>query len=111
MRQPMSPVWIGIVVGLGLAPAAAGPCTDQIAQLEQRVRQSAKNPTAGPTAPQTLAAQLQRQPTPQSVKQAEDSARANFDAIIARAKTQDESGDHASCAKAVEEARLVYEFR
>src|SRR5262249_19733005 len=66
--------------------AHAGPCTTAIAQFERAVRQSANNPDAGPMAPQSIGAQLNRQPTPGSMKRAEERARASFDAVMARAK-------------------------
>src|SRR5262249_48971807 len=47
--------------------AHAGPCTTAIAQFERAVRQSANNPDAGPMAPQSIGAQLNRQPTPGSM--------------------------------------------
>jgi hypothetical protein len=59
---------IGAALGLFAVPAHAGPCTERIAQFEKAVRQSAENPSAGPTAPQSIGAQLGRQPTPSSVK-------------------------------------------
>jgi hypothetical protein len=42
------------VLLLGTASARAGPCSNAIAQFEQAVRQSGKNPTAGPTGSQTV---------------------------------------------------------
>src|SRR5262249_8940975 len=64
----------GAVLGLSFAAAHAGPCSDEIAQFEQAVRQSAGNPNAGPMAPQSIGAQLDRQPTPGSVKRAQERA-------------------------------------
>jgi hypothetical protein len=52
--------------------------------------QSANNPEAGPTAPQSIAAQLEHQPTPGSVKRAEERAEAAFEVALTGAKrTQD----------------------
>jgi hypothetical protein len=98
------------VLLLGTAPAGAGPCSNAIAQFEQAVRQSGKNPTAGPTASQTVGAQTGRQPTPDSVKQAEESARATFEEAMARAKSLDAQGD-ADCARALADAQRMYSFR
>jgi hypothetical protein len=80
-------------VCLGFAPANAGPCTTVIVQFEQAVRQSAGNPNAGPMAPQSIGAQLDRQPTPSSVKRAEEHAQATFAATLARAKRLEARGD------------------
>src|SRR5215470_98795 len=98
------------VLLLATASARAGPCTSAIAQFEQAVRQSARNPTAGPTASQTVGAQTGRQPTPDSVKRAEESARATFDETLARAKSLDAQGD-AGCARALADAQHMYSFR
>ena len=65
---------VGAALVLGVASAHAGPCTTQIAQFEQAVRESANNPGAGPTARQSIGAQIDRQPTPGSVKRAEERA-------------------------------------
>jgi len=88
--------------------AHAGPCTTAIAQFEKAVRQSANNPDAGPMAPQSLAAQLDRQPTPGSVKRAEERARASFDAAMARAKRLNARGDRTGCTRALTAAKRMY---
>jgi hypothetical protein len=98
------------VLLLGTASAGAGPCSSAIAQFEQAVRQSGKNPTAGPTGEQTVGAQTGRQPTPDSVKRAEESAQATFETALARAKSLDAQGD-ASCSRALADAQRMYSFR
>src|SRR5690242_17037157 len=98
------------VLLVATASARAGPCTSAIAQFEQAVRQSARNPTAGPTATQTIGAQTGRQPTPDSVKRADESARATFEEALARAKSLDAQGD-AGCARALADAQRMYSFR
>src|SRR5262249_5385303 len=90
---------VGVAVRLEAAPAHAGPCSNAIAQFEQAVRQSAGNPDAGPMAPQSIGAQLDRQPTPGSVKRAEERAQAAFAATMARAKRLDARGDRAGCMR------------
>ena len=99
------------VLLLAAEPARAGPCSSAIAQFEQAVRQSAKNPAAGPTASQSVGAQTGRQPTPDSVKRAEESAQATFEAALARAKSLDTQGDEAGCARALADAQQMYSFR
>jgi hypothetical protein len=85
---------IGAALSLLALRAHAGPCTKKIAQFEKTVRQSAENPSAGPMAPQSIGAQLGRQPTPGSVKRADAKAQKSFDAALTRAKTLDEKGKH-----------------
>jgi hypothetical protein len=45
---------IAAALGLSVVSAHAGPCSTDIAQFEQAVRQSAGNPNAGPLAPQSI---------------------------------------------------------
>jgi hypothetical protein len=96
------------VLGLGLTAAQAGPCSKKIAQFEQAVRQSAGDPNAGPMAPQSLGAQLNRQPTPGSVKRAQERAKATFAATLARAKRLDARGNRAGCTRALAAAKRMY---
>ena len=77
------------VLRLSLTAAQAGPCSKKIAQFEQAVRQSAGDPNAGPMTPQSIGAQLGHQPTPGSVKRAQERAQATFAATLARAKRLD----------------------
>jgi hypothetical protein len=96
------------VLGLGLTAAQAGPCSKKIAQFEQTVRQSAGDPNAGPMAPQSIGAQLNEQPTPGSVKRAQERAQATFAATLARAKRLDARGNRAGCTRALAAAKRMY---
>jgi hypothetical protein len=98
-----------IALGLGITSAHAGACGDEIAQLEKAVRQSESNPPAGPTAPQSISAQLGRQPTPETVRRAEVDSRAGLDAILSRAKALDAEGKTAECMELVGTAKLKLE--
>jgi len=98
------------VLGLSLTAAQAGPCSEKIAQFEQAVRQSAGNPNAGPMARQTIGAQLDRQPTPASVKRAQERAQSTFAANLARAKRLDAQGNRAGCTRALAAAKRMYNF-
>jgi hypothetical protein len=99
---------VGAALGLSVASAQAGPCSKAITQFETAVRQSANNPNAGPTAPQSIGAQLDRQPTPGSIKGAEERAQATFDATLARAKRLDAQGNRAGCTRALTAAKRMY---
>jgi hypothetical protein len=98
-----------LALGLGVASAHAGPCSSQIAQFEKAVRQSANNPNAGPTAPQSIGAQLGQQPTPGSVKRADERAQATFDTALARAKRLDAQGN-SGCKRALAQAKRLYDL-
>ncbi len=101
-----------IALSAGLATAQAGPCTEQIAQTEQRIRQAQAVASPGeagtPSAPQSVGAQLHHQPTPGSVEGAEHKAREMAAAALDRARAADAAGDQARCARALEDAKELY---
>jgi hypothetical protein len=85
--------------GLNTACVWAGPCSSDIAQIESALRRPGGD--IGPTDPQGLGAQLHRQPTPGSVQRAENTAVADLDAALARARALDADGKPAECTEAV----------
>jgi hypothetical protein len=97
-------------LSLGIASAHAGPCTSAIAKFERALRQSGNDPGAGPTARQSIGAQLGHQPTPSSVKRADDRAQTKFATALARAKRLDASGNRSGCTRALAEAKRRYEL-
>jgi hypothetical protein len=88
----------------GGGTAHSGPCTAQIAQLEQQIWHVSSS-KSGPTAPQSIAAQLHHQPTPESVQNAERKANADAGAALQRARQADTDGNPVACAKALGEAK------
>jgi hypothetical protein len=92
----------------GAVNAQAGPCTAGIAEVERYVQSTAPSPTTGPTAPQSVGAQLHHQPTPGSVEGAESKARADGAAALERARKADAAGDAAGCTSALQDAKLIY---
>jgi len=110
MNRRIAPAVLTAALALGAASAYAGPCTDRIAQFEREIRQSAGNPNAGPMAAQTVGAQMDRQPTPASIRRAKARAEAKFKATLARAKRFDAKGDLAACTHALDDAEAMYNF-
>ena len=108
ISRPSATFLVAAAPGLSVAAAHAGPCSSRIAQFEQAVRQSAGNPNAGPMAPQSIGTQLDRQPTPASIKRAEERAKAAFAATLARAKRLDAKGDRTGCMRALAAAKRMY---
>jgi hypothetical protein len=90
--------------------AHSGPCTAQIAQLEQQVSATSPGPETGPTGPQTLGAQLHYQPTPADVAHAERIANKDAAAALAHARKADAAGDVAGCNAALKEAKRLYDI-
>jgi hypothetical protein len=99
---------LSAVLALAATNALAGPCTSDIAQFEAAIRSSQGNPLAGLTAPQSVGAQLEHQPTPASVKQAEARLKATFAATMARAKRYDAQGNRQGCTRALTAAKRMY---
>jgi len=98
------------VLFVAVPAAVAGPCTAQIAQLEQQISVTPAGPETGPTADQSVGAQLHHQPTPSAVAHAERKANADADAALDRAHKADDAGDAAGCAAALREARRLYDI-
>jgi hypothetical protein len=107
-RQIAAGLVIGAVFSLSSTFAQAGPCSEDIAQFEAAVRQSANNPFAGLTAPQSIGAQLDRQPTAASMKRAEERLKSRFSATMARAKRLDAQNNRAGCSRALSAAKRMY---
>jgi len=110
-RRATAAAFVGAALCFGAASAQAGPCSSEIAWFEQAVRRSAGNPSAGPMAPQTIGAQLDQQPTPASIRQAQQRARATFNATMARAKRLDVRGDGSGCNQALAAAKRMYNLQ
>jgi hypothetical protein len=58
--------------------------------------------------PQKLGAQLHHEPTPSAVDDAENEAKSEAAAALARAQAADANGDAAACTEAVEELKRLY---
>jgi hypothetical protein len=96
-----------VAVGSNTAPAYAGPCSDEIVRLQTLMRGNDSNPNIGPTAQQSVAAQMHRQPTADSVARAKTKADAKVEDALKRARLLDVRGKEDDCMKAVEEAKAL----
>ena len=92
---------------LAYGAAQAGPCTADIAQFEALMQQTAGSPGAGLTAPQSVDAQLNHQPTESSIRRAQSRLRSTFAARMARAKYLD-AQDDPRCAISLRAAKKLY---
>jgi hypothetical protein len=109
-RRIAAALVFGAPLSLLALPAHAGPCTKKIVQLEETVRQSAENPSAGPMAPQSIGAQLGHQPTLGSLRRADVKAQKSFDAALTRAKTLDAKGKR-KCEQALAYAKRLFDLQ
>ena len=107
-REMAAPIICAVLCLCTAAAAQAGPCSEDIAQFEAAMRQSAGNPNAGLTAPQSVGAQLGHEPTPDSLKRAQERLQAKFSATMARAKRLDARGDRTGCSRALSVAKRMY---
>jgi hypothetical protein len=89
----------------GNGAAHSGPCTPQIEMLEQQIGRASSGAKSGPTAPQSIEAQLHHQPTPETVRNAERNAAAEAVAALQRARQSNASDNPLACAKALNEAK------
>ncbi|MFY9760091.1 MAG: hypothetical protein WB772_09430 [Xanthobacteraceae bacterium] len=112
-----APLTGGILCGTAAAAllasagvAYSGPCTAQIAALEQQVRASPAGPTSGPTFSQTLGAQLHHQPTPEDVERAQKIGHKEADAALEAARKADAAGNASACDAALTEAKRLYDL-
>jgi len=95
------------IVGLDMASAQTDTCSEEIARVEALADQSTGNPIAKPTTTQSVDAQLHHQPTPRSVRRADENARSMFAAILVRAKALNADGKTDECIQSVAEARRL----
>lgn len=110
MTSRTNAAWIvAATLLVSTASAQAGPCSADIAQLESTIRRPATNPLPEPAGRQTIGAQLGHQPTPDSVRRAEEQAQAGFEATLARAKALDTEG-RGDCAQALRDAKLMLDM-
>jgi hypothetical protein len=106
-RRIIADLILGAALGLTPAFAEAGPCTADITQFETTMRQSAGNPYAGLMAPQSVAAQNDRQPTVALMKNARRNLKAKFAATMAQARRLDARNDGA-CERVLSVAKRMY---
>jgi hypothetical protein len=108
-RLACAPLIAGAIFVLSAASGNAASCTSDIAQFEDVVRHSTKSEAFGPTAPQTIDAQLGHQPTAASVMSAERQAQTELKDKLAQAKNYAAQGKEAECIQALGHAKLMFD--
>jgi hypothetical protein len=98
------------ILGGNIASARTGPCSDTIAQVEALVDPSTGNRVARLTAPQSIGAQLSHQPTPESVRRAEEDAHLRFASILAHARILDAEGKTTERMRSVTDAKRLLDL-
>ena len=92
------------LLALGVGCAQAGPCSADIAKIEKVLNEP--NSPFGPTARQSVGAQMGRQPTPSSMARAEQKAGSHYQAALTQAQTLDNQNNPA-CKKAVKKLKAL----
>jgi hypothetical protein len=104
----------GLVVAISHMPAClAGPCSQEIGNMQARIDAKLQAAAAaGPAGQETIAATMNRQPTPKSIAAAEvklgDISAQTLQTVedaMARARKADASGDGVGCQHALNDVR------
>jgi hypothetical protein len=93
---------------MSVSLAQAGPCTAQITQIERQINADTANASEGPSAAQTIGAQLGRQPTPATVQRAEQEAGTIAQAALDNVRKADNAGNAAACREALVKYKDLY---
>jgi hypothetical protein len=89
MKISMSAAVLCVAFGQSMEEAQAGLCTKEVNQFERAIRQSSMPPDAGPTAPETIGAELAY--------------------LLANAKALDARGKHTACVRVLSDAKNMFD--
>jgi hypothetical protein len=99
---------IAIALTLRIATASAGPCSGEIADFRSSLsRDENGEPAFIGTAPQSIGAQLEHQPTRESVEHAKKQAQAQILMVVTQAEALDSEGKKSECRNALAKAKLL----
>lgn len=107
MRRLTSSLIVCVALAATIDIAHAQTCEAEIERLQSEAVNSSVRTISGPTAPQSVAAQLGHQPTPASVERAQHEAQSRFAGMLARARILASEGNSAACLQAVASARQL----
>jgi hypothetical protein len=99
---------IAIASTLRIATASAGPCAGDIMDFRSSLSLDKDgDPTFVGTAPQSIGAQLEHQPTRDSVERAKKQAQAQILTVFMEAEAFDSQGKETECRQALAKAKLL----
>jgi hypothetical protein len=112
MRRTVAGCWALAMVAIASSPtiamASVGPCAREIIEFQRALpRDQNGDPTFVASAPQSIAAQLERQPTQASVERAKKQAQTQLFAALAQAQAFDAEGKRGECKGAIAWAKLL----
>lgn len=85
----------------------ADRCSTEIARVAALLSKAQANRKIAPSAPESTAARLHRQPTPETVTKAETDAEKKVDAALTLARKLDADGKESECVTALENVALL----
>jgi hypothetical protein len=99
---------IAIASTVGIATASAGPCAGDITDFRSSLSLDKNGePTFVGTARQSIGAQLEHQPTRDSVERAKKQAQAQILTVVMQAEAFDSQGKQTECRQALAKAKLL----
>ena len=99
---------IAIASTLRIATASAGPCAGEIADFRSSLSRGENGePTFIGTAPHSIGAQLEHQPTRESVERAKKRAQVRILMVVTQAEALDSEGRQSECRNALAKAKLL----
>ena len=107
MRRSWSSLIVFVVLAATIGIARAGTCEEEIERLQSEAANASGRTISGPTAPQSVGAQLSHQPTPASVERAQREAESRFADMLARARILGSEGNSTACMQVIRDARQL----
>jgi hypothetical protein len=99
---------VAIMSILNIETANAGACAGEIAEFQNALpRDENGEPTFVGSAPQSIGAQLEHQPTPVSVERAKKQAQSGIFTVLAQAEALDSEGKPSACRDAIARAKIL----
>ncbi len=110
---------VAVILAASTSASYASPCSEEIDLMQAKIDAKLKAATAaGPSAVESTAATMHRQPTPRSIAAAEvqvgDVSREQAEAVgaaMVRAREADRVGDRSACEQALSDAERALSQR
>jgi hypothetical protein len=94
---------------VSVSASYAGPCSQEIDRLRAEIdAKLGALAAAGPSAPESTAATMHRQPTPRSIAAAENMSPQKMEAVttaMVRARAADDAGDQRACEQVLADVK------
>ncbi|HXT08402.1 MAG TPA: hypothetical protein VN715_15890 [Roseiarcus sp.] len=96
--------FVGAILAGGAQAAPAGSCDDMVARFDAYLK---AHPNATGALPQSVGAQLMHQPTRESIDKAKKQGRAHLEALLAKAKAEQQAKDESGCQATLAEVKWM----